>query len=95
VSAASLYYSGPVAVGDVYFDPTTDQYKMYDGSNWITLDAHDQRDVLEIQEHMKGRQNITESYLEKEYPDLKELKEAYNKLAEKYRVFEILKRDTT
>ena len=95
IAAQSIvhYSQGPPAPGEVIYDAKSNTHKMYDGSNWITFDAADTARIAEIQARLKHRQNITDEYLHREYPDLKELKEEYKALADKYRVFEVLKRD--
>ena len=40
-----------------------------------------------------NKRNITDEFLEEEYPELKQLKEEYEHMRDKLKVFEILKTD--
>ncbi len=92
-------------LGDVVRDILEFGYKMWDGTEWIHIDES----VFEKDPHFAkklamGVMKISDELLETKYPDLKVLREdterriaaiqeEYDTLRDKYKVFEILRRD--
>ena len=71
---------------------------VFDGEEWIELfdDWDNPMTKEEIMALLHHRSHLTAEFLEEQYPDLKmlrlEFEKEYEQLAEKYRVFEVLKR---
>ena len=90
-------FTRPV-VGSIHTDLYGLDYKIFDGAEWISCTREYLEDVTpeELQEMLEGRAVMTGTWLESKYPDLKHMRiqyeQEYEALAEKYRIFEILKR---
>ena len=87
----------PVVAGTVRHDMLTSTYKIFDGEEWHPIDnpidMHSlDSNIDDVLTPFLARKHITDEFLEGLYPDLKELREQYEILADKYRVFELLKR---
>lgn len=88
------YHSGKPVVGDMAIDPRSMTTKIFDGTDWYEINNEDLGDNLRtIEQHWQNRRRITDEYLEEQYPDLKPLREEYEQMRDKYKVFEILKQD--
>jgi hypothetical protein len=91
---------GPM-LGDIIKDCYGMRIKVFDGTEWQEI-AEETIQDMEI-EHLhamleglrRDKEMISDSYLEKQYEDLKLLREEqereYDRLRDKYKVFEILK----
>jgi len=85
-------------VGSICMDNYTLQVKVFDGTAWIpfvTIEAMEDINLADLQRMIRDRKNMSDSWIEINYPDLKELRKRYEKeyntLRDKYKVFEILK----
>lgn len=88
------YHSGRPVVGDMMIDHLTLTTKIFDGTDWYEITNEDLGDNLRaIESRWQNRRQITDEYLESEYPDLKPLREEYEQMRDKYKVFEILRQD--
>lgn len=88
------YNSGPPQIGDMAMDHRTMATKIWDGTDWYTINTEDLSDNLSaIELRWQNRRQITDEYLEEQYSDLKPLREEYERMRDKYKVFEILKQD--
>lgn len=86
--------SNPPEVGAYVYDYASYDMKVFDGTDWITLGMDDMKAVHRIETELRNKENLSDTYLEEEYPELKALKEQYNEERDKLRTFEILKLDT-
>jgi hypothetical protein len=89
--------TGKPKCGDLVVDHASYCMHVYDGAKWheiSTLDM-DAEHMSELQRQIFHKQNLTSEYLEEQYPELKAKREEYEELLEKFKVFEILKRDNT
>ena len=84
-------------VGDLTMDHYSLQVKVFDGTAWLTLPGTDNLqdiNLTDLQQMIRNRKNMSDSWIETKYPDLKELRKRYEKeydtLRDKYKVFEIL-----
>ena len=83
----------PVVAGTVRHDMLTSTYKIFDGEEWHPIDMYSlNSNIDDVLDSFLAKKHITDEFLEGLYPDLKELREQYAILADKYRVFELLKR---
>jgi hypothetical protein len=85
--------SKPV-VGSLVYDHATMRAMVYTGTDWFEIATEDLERLDEINEKWANRRNITDEYLEEQYPELRDLKEKYEYERDKLKVFEILKTDT-
>jgi len=88
------YNYGPPQIGDMVLDHTTMSTKIWTGTDWYEI-THDDlgANLSAIELRWQNRRRITDEYLEEQYPDLKPLREEYERMRNKYKVFEILKQD--
>ncbi len=86
--------TGKPQCGHITHDHLTDTYKIFDGTTWRILGVGYKVDDLD---GMLGkwlhRQELSDDYLEEQYPELKQLKEEYKIMRDKLKVFEILKQN--
>jgi len=74
------YRHGAPVVGDMINDPMTMTMKIWTGQDWYELTSEDlSPNLSEIELRWQNRRQITDEYLEEQYPDLKPLREAYLK----------------
>lgn len=82
-------------VGSIYVDNYSMQVKVFDGKDWITMADPVNMELSDLQQLLRDRENLSDSWLETKYEDLKQMREQHEKeyktLSEKYRVFEILR----
>lgn len=81
------YHSGKPQVGDMVYKHETMEIMLYDGTDWVAMDMYS----LPLTGIAAHTPTLTDEYLEEQYPELRELKEAYNEKRDKLKVFEILK----
>lgn len=88
------YAGGHPVVGDMVVDHETLCTKIWDGKDWYELSNEDMPNSLAwIESNWHNRNQITDEYLEDEYPDLKALKEQYEEMRDKLKTFEILRKE--
>ena len=90
-----MYSTGKPNVGDITCDLYNDVYRIDDGTDWQELPAYydldKDLDLRKAYADIMNKKNITNEYLESEYDDVKEAKEEYERLLDKYRIFEMIK----
>ena len=81
-------------VGSLVYDHASMRAMIYTGTDWFELATEDLEKLDEINERWQNRRNLTDEYLEEQYPELRALKKQYEEERDKLKVFEILKLDT-
>jgi hypothetical protein len=79
--------------GDMYLDHQNMAYKVYFNNEFHEVDMTTPQAMEILLRNIQNQDQITDEYLEQEYPDLGALKEQYDELRDKYKTFEILKKD--
>ena len=102
VSKLGTFFGHPVThhnglskpiVGSLVIDHATLRMKIFDGKTWIDVSEEALEDLDKVESMYFNKRNITDEFLEEEYPELKQLKEEYEHMRDKLKVFEILKTD--
>ena len=84
-----------IPVGTVRWDSNSYSSQVFNGTEWITIVSGMELSSIFNQEYLRqdNKQNLTDNYLEEQYTELKQLKEKYEQMRDKLKVFEILKQN--
>lgn len=81
-------------IGSIIQDYNKLTLKIFNGTDWIKISTEDIDTMSDIQHRWQNQKQLSDSWLEEKYSDLKKIRESYEKeyntLRDKYKVFEIL-----